>query len=307
MGLGFPLASGDVFRPGSNIAALNNLNLLRSITRELNARQLRIATGQAQPRVEDGPSFFSLQNKMNNQVRGKQMALDNIGDAKDMLGVAEAGLRQIDGFLGQMRDLVVRGASDTLTAEQRDDMHRELLQLAMAIDLVANNTKFNESDPLLGGGYKAVIQTGPNETPMDMLMIQLGDFSAGALGVNLGEIQPASGDNGGQSGGAGVINVLNNANAKRSITQIDDAINAVKDQLNNIGGTQRKLTALEEILGASIAAEQSQASRFGDANIADEQMAIARLQLQQQLATQGFAQANVSPTQFVAGFLGGGR
>jgi flagellin len=296
--IGFSNALGDPFRPASNIQAMNALNNLSAINRELSVRQLRMATGRAQPRMEDGPSFFSIQNKMRNQVRGKQMALDNIADAKDMLALGEQGLLQIDDLLGTMRDLVVRGASDTLTAEQRDDMNREIRSLAMAIDLVADTTEFNETGAMLNDSFTATFQVGPNETASDMIMIQLGDFNAEPLGVELGENEPDD-----EGNIPPFVNVLDNPSSKRSIARIDNAINRVKDQLNEIGGFQRKLTTLQNILSASMAVEESQASRFGDADLAKEQTAIARLQLMQQLATQQLAAANIAPAQVLGGLL----
>jgi flagellin len=115
-------------------------NQLRAISRELGVRQYRIASGRQQPRMEDGPSFFSIQNKMRNQVRGRQAAIDNIADASSMLNVLEVGLRSIDEVLGRMRDLTVRAANGIINFELREDIQLELDQLAMAIDLVANTT-----------------------------------------------------------------------------------------------------------------------------------------------------------------------
>jgi flagellin len=279
------IAFGDALRPATNIAAMTLLNQLSAVNQELTARQLRVATGLAQPRMEDGPSFFSLQNKMRNQVRGKAMALDNIGDAKDKLSVAQTGLLEIDKLLSQMRDLAVRGASDTLTAEQRDDINRELANIAWAIDQIAETTRFNESDPLLLGD-KEVIQVGPNEN--DIEGIAFGTFDSDTLNIETAD-----------------VNVSNNQNARLSIARIDAAINTVKDQLNDIGGYQRKFSALEAILSASMAAEESQASRFGDADVAREQTEIAKLQLMQQLVLANLAAANTTPTQIVSGLFGG--
>ena len=285
MAIGSNIAFGDLNRPASNIGAMNFLNQLNAVTRDLAASQLRLATGSAQPRMEDGPSFFSLQNKMRNQVRGKEMAMDNIGDGKAMLSLAEAGLREIDEVLGQMRDLAVRGANDTLTDEQRDDINRELANIAWMIDQLSDTTRFNESDPLLAG-FEAVLQVGPNEN--DIEPIEIGDFDSESLGVNIEN-----------------VNVSDSESARLSIARVDAAVNALKDQLNDIGGMQRKLSALEHILGASIATEESQASRFGDADIAREQTNIATLQLQQQLLLSSLAAANVAPAQVIGGLLGG--
>ena len=285
MAIGSNIAFGDLSRSATNIGAMNYLNQLNAVSRELAAHQLRLATGSAQPRMEDGPSFFSLQNKMRNQVRGKEMAMDNIGDGKAMLSLAEAGLREIDDLLGQMRDLAVRGANDTLTDEQRDDINRELANMAWIIDQLSDTTVFNESDPLLAG-FQAVLQVGPNEN--DSELIEIGDFDSESLGVNIEN-----------------VNVSDNQSARLSIARVDAAVNALKDQLNDIGGMQRKFSALEHILAASIATEESQASRFGDADIAREQTNIATLQLQQQLLLNSLAAANVAPSQVVGGLLGG--
>jgi flagellin len=233
--------------------------------------------------MEDGPSFFSLSNKMRNQVRGKAMVLDNIGDAKDKLSVAETGLLQIDELLSQMRDLAVRGANDTLTDEQRDDINRELANIAWAIDQIATTTKFNEH---LLYGSKEVFQIGPNEN--DIEAIEIGKFDSDTLNIEIED-----------------VHVDDNEGARLSIARLDAAINMVKDQLNDLGGFARKLSALEAILSASMVAEESQASRFGDADIAREQTEI-KLQLMQQLVLANLAAANATPTQIVSGLFGGG-
>lgn len=290
--LGNVIALSDPLRANTNVAATNLLNQLKALNRAIATRRLRIATGRHQPRVEDGASFFVLWNKMQNQVRGKRMALDNIGDAKDELAVAEAGLKQIDELLGRMRVLVVRGANDTLTSEQRDDIHRELENIAEAIDEIVERTRFNEGGAgerrLLDGGFAHTYQVGPNEG--DTFTISIRDFSAEALNVNVA-----------QDG----INVFNNEEARESIAIIDFAINAVKDQLIELGGAQTRLSRLADILASSIAAEESVASRFGDADMAREQVELAKLELFNQLTTAQAATANTFPAQVIGSLLGG--
>jgi flagellin len=280
-----PSSFGNLGVLNTNISALNALNQLNAVNRELALHQLRLGTGSQQPRMEDGPSFFALQNKMRNQVRGKAMALDNIGDAKDMLSLAETGLLQIDNFLGQMRDLVVRAKNETLTSEQRDDVNRELSRLLWAIDQIADTTQFNESDALLDGGFNVLFQVGPNED--DVEQIQLGDFNVNALGIKLED-----------------TNVQDADSANEALARIDFAINSVKDQLIDLGGIQRKLTALSDILGASMALEESQASRFGDSDAVAEQTEITRLQLLQQLAAASLSAANAQPQTILSLLLG---
>ena len=166
MAIGNMVAFGDPARARSNVAAWNLINQVNGLNREIAIRQLRLATGKQQPRVEDGASFFAVWNKMRNQVRGKEMAIDNVGDAKDELSLAEAGMLRVDELLGRMRDLVVRAGNDSLTDEQREDIRLEILNLYMAIGEVAKNTKFNEgglNEDALLDGFSHTYQVGPNE------------------------------------------------------------------------------------------------------------------------------------------------
>jgi flagellin-like hook-associated protein FlgL len=233
---------------------------------------------------------------MHNQVRGKATAVDNIGDAKDELSLAEAGLLQIDDLLGNMQGIVVRGTSDTLTSEQRDDIHRELMMLAMAIDEVASRTKFDEGGAgemsLLGGSFGHTYQVGPNED--DKLYVEIGEFTSEALNVNVAE-----NDDDPEAG----INVLDSAGAKRSISLIDFAISTVKDQLNELGDIQTRFTNLQNILSTSRAAEESVANRFGNADLARKQIELAKLQLFNQLATAQTARANAAPAQLLGALM----
>ncbi len=64
MAIGNMVAFGDPARARSNIAAWNLINQVNGLNREIAIRQLRLATGKQQPRMEDGASFFAVWNKM---------------------------------------------------------------------------------------------------------------------------------------------------------------------------------------------------------------------------------------------------
>jgi flagellin-like hook-associated protein FlgL len=191
MAIGNMVAFGDPARARSNVAAWNLINQVNGLNREIAIRQLRLATGKQQPRVEDGASFFAVWNKMRNQVRGKEMAIDNVGDAKDELSLAESGMLRVDELLGRMRDLTVRAGNDSLTGEQREDIRLELLNLYMAIGEVAKRTKFNEgglNEDALLDGFSHTYQVGPNEG--DKFNVQIKNILKGvteALAPEIGD------------------------------------------------------------------------------------------------------------------------
>jgi len=258
----------DPFRAASNVPGLNMVGFLKTNNREIVSRQVRLATGIRTVRPEDGAAFYAISKKAEMQVSAKEMALDNIGDAKDLLGLAEAGLLSIDSLLERMRDIVVRAANDTLTPEQREDVAKELEQMAEAIDEIASRTRFNETELMFDGNFEQTYQVGPSDLGVDQLTVKLGNFFAEALGVDPGSISVAS-----------------HEEAQAAITAIDHAVGQVKDQLIRLGGVQSELTRLEDVLSGSIPPEASIQSLYGDADVAQEQLALTKLNLFNQLAT----------------------
>lgn len=265
-------------RGRTNLPAANLLNAVNATGREIVSRQYRIASGKRTVRPEDGAAFYAIARKTEAQVRAKEKALDNIGDAKDLLSLAEAGLLRIDELLGQMRDLTVRAGSDTLTDEQRQDLAQELTNLAGALDEVVDRTRFNETDGMLDGSFEQTYQVGPLDSAPNQLTVKLGHFSAEALGVD-----PAH------------LSVASNADAGEALTALDLAVGQVKDQLMRLGALQRELTSLENVLSGSIPAEASIQSLYGDADLAEEQVALAKLQLFSQLASGAASSASALP------------
>jgi len=258
----------DPFRAASNVPGLNMVRFLKTNNREIASRQVRMGTGVRTIRPEDGAAFYAISKKAEMQVRAKEVAIDNIGDAKDLLGLAETGLLNIDLLLERMRDIVVRAANDTLSSEQREDIAKELEQLAEAIDEIASRTRFNETDLMFDGNFEQTYQIGPSAFGVDELTVKLGNFFAEALGVD-----PDS------------ISVASHEEAQAAITTIDNAVGQVKDQLIRLGGIQSELTRLEDVLSGSIPPEASIQSLYGDADIAQEQVALTKLNLFNQIAT----------------------
>lgn len=265
-------------RPRTNLPASNITNFVKANSREIVSRQLRIATGRRTLRVEDGAAFYAIAKKTETQLRAKESAIKNIGDAKDLLSVAESALLQIDELLGRMRDIAVRAGNDTLTSQQREDMAKELANLAEAIDEIASRTRFNETDLMFDGNFEQSYQVGPHESTPNIISVRLRNLFSSALGVD-----PAG------------ISVATNTDARTAITAIDAAVGEVKNQLIRLGAIQSELTSLENVLSDSTTAEASIKSLYGDADLGEEQAMLARLNLFNQIASGQAAAANALP------------
>ncbi len=119
-----------------------------------------------------------------------------------------------------------------------------------------------------------VFQIGANES--EDMSIAMGDMGASALGVN-------------------AIIVTDQGSASRSITVIDNAINAVSTQRSTLGAYQNRLE--HTINNLTTASENLSAaeSRIRDLDMAKEMMEFTKLNILSQAGTSMLAQANQLP------------
>jgi len=153
------MAQADFTRISTNIAALNNLNSLKSINTKLGNAQLRLATGKRINQASDDPAGLTIAMKMNARSESLKSAMGNIGDAKNMLSVAEGGLQQINDLLIEMKSKATQAASDTLGTDERAAIASQLESLAKQINDIVDETKWIGSN-LLDGSVNKSLQTG---------------------------------------------------------------------------------------------------------------------------------------------------
>jgi flagellin len=153
------MASVDFNRIATNIAALNTLNSLRQINNKLSISQTRLATGKRINEAADDPAGLSIATKLNARSESMKVAVNNIGDAKNLLAVAEGGLSKESDLLIQIRSKAEQAASDTLGATERSAIKQEIQSLAEQLQNIVDETKWN-GQKLLDGSVNKQFQTG---------------------------------------------------------------------------------------------------------------------------------------------------
>ncbi|GAB4558538.1 MAG: flagellin [Anaerolineae bacterium] len=157
------MATVDFTRINTNIAALNSLNTLRDVNKALALAQTRLSTGRRINEAADDPAGLTLATKFDVRAQGMQVAMDNIGNAKNLLAVAEGGLKKINEILAKMRAKAEMAADDSLGADERTAIAEELSQYAREIDDIVNTTKWN-GQTLLSGGISLNFQTSADSS-----------------------------------------------------------------------------------------------------------------------------------------------
>lgn len=320
---------GDLNRINTNIQSLDSQLSLNKLNRRIGDNQLRMSTGLRINKAEDDAAGYSIATKLNGRIVGLEQALQNVGDAKSVLDIAEASYGSVMDNLIEMKGLSTQAANDTLGNEERIYIGDQIENLANDINEVANQTVFQDTELLNGsvnasgtvsnaGSLSLTFQVG--ERSSDTLEVSLQAVNIGALFSNGGhtDLGVDTSEGGGQAFGhaisaeaatltdQGSMTFESNATAadfRNFINSVDSAIGKMNDRVNDIGMSQSSLSTRELTLSQSISSNSSAASRIMDADFAKEQSESVRLQILQQTSTSALAQANMGP-QSILGLLG---
>jgi flagellin len=189
------MAQADITRIASNIAGLNSLNALNTVNTKLGIHQLRLATGKRINEAADDPAGLTIATKFNAKSRGLGVALDNIGDAKNLLSVAEAGLTNINDILLVVWDKTEQAANDALGVAEREAIRKQIDELLTEINKIVEETEWNGTQ-LIDGTTSLKFQTGylsEGVTPISLTQAH----NAKDLGVGLRAVGIAEGSTGG--------------------------------------------------------------------------------------------------------------
>jgi flagellin len=313
---------GDLNRVNTNVQSLDAQLSLNRVNRDLANSRERLTTGKQINKAEDNAAGYSIATKLKSRVAGLEQSLQNVGDAKSVLDIAESSFDVVMDSLIEMKSLATQAANDTLGDTERGYIGDQLAAIGSDINEIANQTIYQDTELLNGannsGAISLTFQTG--ERAEDTI-------TATINAVNVGELFAASGDaslgatttagGGAASGGAisvtaatasdqGTFTFATTATAadyNNFISAVDSAIDTMATNVNTIGITQSSLSLREDTLSESISATESAKSRIMDTDFAKEQSESVRLQILQQTATSALAQANNGP-QSVLGFIG---
>lgn len=313
---------GDLNRVNTNIQSLDSQLSLNKINRDLSDNQLKLSTGLRINKAEDDAAGYAIATKLNARVAGLEQAMQNVGDAKSVLDIAESSFDTVMDNLIEMKSLTTQAANDTLGDDERGYIGAQITALAEDINEVSSQTVFQDTDLLAGtdntGALTLKFQVGERSSDTleaEISAVNVGElFASGTANAALGDLTDggittgnsaisASGATGSSQGALTFDSSANAADFRSFIDAVDTAIGSMNDRVNSIGMAQSSLSTREITLSQSVSANSSASSRIMDADFAKEQSESVRLQILQQTATSALAQANNGP-QSVLGFLG---
>lgn len=263
-------------RINTNVGALNAFNALNNINSKIGTVQMRLSTGKRINSAADDPAGYTIGKKLEARSKSLSQALNNVGELKNILSVAEGGLQSINDIYSGIKEKIIQAGNGSYSSDELDAIVKEVNQMLDEVDDIISETKFNGTALLNNQFTSKVFQTGADG----------GDSITVSLSSNID-----SADFG--------LNSLTSANINTSLTttlsSIDSAIQTVSSELQTVGSLSARLDVKEQTLSTAITNTDAAMSRIMDADIAKEQLEITKLQILQQTATVQLAQANAAP------------
>ena len=266
-----------------NISALNAHRQLGANQGATQNSLEKLSSGLRINKAGDDAAGLAISEKMRGQIQGLEMASKNAQDGISLIQTAEGALNETHSILQRMRELAVQSANDTNTTGDREELQKEVDQLASALNDISNNTEFN-TKKLLNGDLSGTDNA---------LTFHVGANSGQNLSVEISKMD-ASGLGVGTTAGSG-IDISSQSGADEAITTIQSAIDTVSAERSKLGAVQNRLDHTINNLGTSAENITAAESRIRDVDMAKEMMEFTKNNILSQAAQSMLAQANQQP------------
>ena len=130
---------------------INNMNMSSSLA--------KLSSGSRVPQAKDDAAALAIGSQLRAEVGSLKQASQNATQAVSMLQIADGSLSTIGDILTRMKSLATQAASGQLSNSERDLLNQEFTNLQSEVDRIANNTEFNGTTLINGGGTGAVTQS----------------------------------------------------------------------------------------------------------------------------------------------------
>ena len=281
-------------RIATNINAMNSYNALNAISKKIGTVGLRLSTGIRLNSAGDDPASFTIARKLQARSRAIAQAINNTGDAKSVLAIAEGGLLNISEIMLTIKEKISQATNGTFGTDELHAVATQVNDYLNEIDDIIAQTKFSDNKLLNGNFTDKAFQIGPDAGDIITVsidtLITSDDF--GLSGINSSNVSStwlATTDAYGTTIG----------DTESYITRVDVALNTISMQLQYVGSLSNRLDFKENMLGISQTNIDAAISRMYDADLAKEQMEMVKLQILQNTATAQLAQANAAPQQYL--------
>lgn len=261
----------------TNINALYAQDALKTNARAQSTAMQQLSTGSRINSAKDDAAGLAIGMSMTSQIRGLNQGARNVNDAVNLLQTADGAMVETQNMIQRMRELAVQSANATYSSNQRGYLQNEFSSLALEVDRVAANSKWNDTNILSSSvSYAFQAGNGANQT----ITVTIGSMAGSALGLGVG---------------GSTMTISTAAGSQLAIGLLDTALESVNSQRATIGGTVNQLTYSADNMTNIASNLMASRSTIMDTDYATASSQLSRTQIIQQAATAMLAQANQQP------------
>jgi flagellin len=217
---------------------------------------------------------------MQARSRAVAQAINNVGDAKSVLSIAEGGLLNVSEILMTVREKVAQATNGVFGQEERNAIATQINDYMSEINDIVNQTKFSDQKLLSNQFTGKAFQIGPDAG--DNITVSIDQVLSSVTLLGTAEAITS-------------INLGETAFLASLSAGVEAGLNAVSMQIQYIGSLSNRLDFKETMLGVAQTNIDASISRMYDADLAKEQMEMMKLQILQNTSTAQLAQANAAP------------
>ena len=261
---------GDLARINTNVSALRAFQTLTDLNSRITKAQERISTGQVVNRASDSPSDYYVTRKLETEINSVNRKNANIERGINFLQTNDSRLAQVTNILMEMSDLANQANSIAVTSAEKQAIQQDLTQLS---EEIAN---------ILQSGVAARLYTGFTIAGLQNASL------TGNLTINPLSTLTIDGVN---------INVTGNSlsTIQQSIANIDNALDVILRDEERLGSYIKRLETEFDFHEVEEVNLRASLSSIQDADLAEEQMELTKLNILQQAALAMLTQANSAP------------
>jgi len=266
--------SGTLGRVATNIDALRGLFELNKINASLSQTINRISTGKRITSSGDDAAGFAIARGMDVKISLLQSAQQNAQDAMNLLQVAESQQGRAQDLLIEITGDLQRASSGTVGSAERAAINTKLNQFILEIGDISSRTEFNGVKLLSAASTAFIIQVGL--TGAEVLTATVSGVDPATLSIS-------------------ALSATTRSAALSALSMVQIAVSNLTVRRERIGAS---IARLNQKLGA-LATDQlnTEASRsiIQDADLAFEEVQLAKFSILQQTALAVLGQANTAP------------
>ncbi|VHS83037.1 flagellin subunit [Clostridioides difficile] len=285
---------GKIMRVNTNVSALiANNQMGRNVNAQSKSME-KLSSGVRIKRAADDAAGLAISEKMRAQIKGLDQAGRNVQDGISVVQTAEGALEETGNILQRMRTLSVQSSNETNTAEERQKIADELLQLKDEVERISSSIEFNGKKLLDGSSTEIRLQVGANFGTNVAGTTNNNNEIKVAL-VNTSSIMSKAGITSSTIASLNADGTSGTDAAKQMVSSLDIALKELNTSRAKLGAQQNRLESTQNNLNNTIENVTAAESRIRDTDVASEMVNLSKMNILVQASQSMLAQANQQP------------